>query len=72
MSYMNGTSMLDEMLNQMSDDIPGTAFDLSKGEPGMTLQRFDRGVWGDYLVKGQRVLSPVDIEALPPGKYRLV
>jgi len=46
--------------------------DLGKDEPGMTLQRFDGRVWRDYMVKGQRVLSPVDIEALPPGKYRLV
>ncbi len=64
--------MLDEMLNQMSDDIPGTAFDLSKGEPGMILQRLEGREWIDYLVKDQRVQSPVDIEALPPGKYRLV
>ena len=46
--------------------------DLGKDEPGMTLQRFDGRVWGDYLVKGQRVLSPIKIEALPPSKYRLV
>ena len=72
MSYMNNISMLDEMLNQMPDDIPGTVIDLSKDESGMILQRFDRGVWRDYLVKGQRVLSPVDIETLPAGKYRLV
>ena len=72
MSYMNNISKLDEMFNQMPDDIPGTVIDLSKDEPGMILQRFDRGMWRDYLVKGQRVLSPVDIETLPAGKYRLV
>jgi len=46
--------------------------DLGKDEPGMMLQRFERGVWRDYLVDGEPVLSPVDIEKLPPGKYRLV
>jgi hypothetical protein len=46
--------------------------DFGKDEPGMTLQRFDSGVWRDYLVDDKPVLSPVDIEALPPGKYRLV
>ena len=46
--------------------------DLGKDDPGMTLQRFERCVWGDYLLKGQRVLSLIKIEALPPGKYRLV
>ena len=46
--------------------------DLGKDEPGMILIRIDGRVWADYLVKGQRVLSPVDIEALPPGKYRLI
>ena len=46
--------------------------DLGKDEPGMTLQRFERGVWRDYLVDGEPVLSPVDLEALPPGNYRLV
>ena len=34
--------------------------DLGKDEPGMTLQRFDGRVWGDYLVDGKPVLSPVD------------
>jgi len=38
----------------------------------MILQRFEGRAWVDYLVKGQRVLSPVDIETLPAGKYRLV
>ncbi len=45
--------------------------DLGKDEPGMTLQRFDGGVWGDYLVDGEVVKSPVKIEKLPPGKYPL-
>lgn len=72
MSYMNGTSMLDAMLNESSHDEQCASVDYGKDEPGMTLQRFDRGVWRDYLVEGEPVLSPVDVEALPPGKYRLV
>ena len=43
-----------------------------KWRPGMTLQRLDGGVWQDVIKDGEPVLSPVDIEALPPGKYRLV
>ena len=45
-------------------------------EPGMVLQREYREgrlmVWSDYLVDGEPVLSPVDIETLPVGKYRLI
>lgn len=72
MSYMSKTSMLDEMLHEMPHDAPSAAFDLGKDEPGMTLQHLERGVWRDYIVNDKPVLSPVDIEALPPGKYRLV
>ncbi len=46
--------------------------DLGKDDSGMTLQRLERGVWREYLVGGQRVLSPIKIDSLPPGKYRLV
>jgi hypothetical protein len=28
--------------------------------------------WRDYTVDGETVKSPVDIDALPPGVYRLV
>jgi hypothetical protein len=42
----------------------------------MTLQREYREgrylVWRDYNVDGETVKSPVDIDALPQGKYRLV
>ena len=44
--------------------------DLGKDEPGMTLQRLEGRVWVVVVEDGQVVLSPVDIEALPPGKYR--
>ena len=49
--------------------------DLGKDEPGMSLQYRDveRGyiVWRDYMVDGEGVKSPVDIDALPFGKFRL-
>ena len=55
---------------------PPIHIDLGKDEPGMTLQYRDieRGsvVWKDYLVDGEVVKSPVDINALPAGRYRLV
>jgi hypothetical protein len=41
----------------------------------MTLQREYRNgrhlVWRDYKVDGVTVKSPVDIDALPSGRYRL-
>ncbi len=54
---------------------PPIHIDLGKDEPGMTLQREYREggylVWRDYLVDGKVVKSPVDIESLAVGKYRL-
>jgi len=72
MSYMNKTSMLDEMLFEMPHDAPSFAIDLGRDAPRMVLQRLEHGLWRDYLADGQRVLSPIKIEALPLGKYRLV
>jgi hypothetical protein len=50
--------------------------DLGSNEPGMALQREYREgrylVWRDYQMDGETVKSPVDIDALPPGRYRLV
>ena len=46
--------------------------DLGKDEPGMTLQRLEGREWVDYLKDGKVVKSPVKIDSLPPGKYRLV
>jgi hypothetical protein len=45
--------------------------DWGEDEPGMTLQCRD-GKWVNYKVDGEVVKSPVDIDALPPGRYRLV
>ena len=42
----------------------------------MTLQREYREgrrlVWRDYQTDGKAVKSPIDIDSLPAGKYRLV
>ena len=52
---------------------PPIWIDLGKDEPGMVLQRQDRGSeWVNVVMDGKVVVSPVDIEKLPPGKYRLV
>jgi hypothetical protein len=52
---------------------PPITIDLGKDEPGMTLQReVERGQWIDYLVDGETVKSPVDLDALPAGRYRLL
>jgi hypothetical protein len=49
---------------------PFLYIDWGDDEPGMILQRLDRE-WVDYKVDGKLVTSPIDIETLPPGKYRL-
>ena len=51
---------------------PPISIDYGKDEPGMTLQRLDGREWVDYEVDGEVVISPVKIEKLPPGRYRLV
>ena len=51
---------------------PFLHFDSGKDEPGMTLQRLEDNEWVDYKVDGKVVKSPVDIDALPAGRYRLV
>ncbi len=50
----------------------GVYIDLGKDEPGMKLQRRERGQdWKNYLVNRKVVRSPVDIEKLQAGEYRL-
>ena len=50
--------------------------DLGNDEVGMILQReYGEGgyrVWRDYLMNDKPVTAPFDINALPPGTYRLV
>jgi hypothetical protein len=49
---------------------PFIHIDLGKNKPGMTLQRLDDREWVNYKVNRKMVKSPVDIDALPPGRYR--
>jgi hypothetical protein len=51
---------------------PPVQIDLGNDEPGMTLQRWGGDEWVDYKVNGKVVKSPVDIDKLPAGRYRLV
>ena len=55
---------------------PPIDIDFGKEESGMTLQREYREdgrlIWRDVVIDGQVVKSPVDVNALPWGKYRLV
>ena len=50
--------------------------DVGSNEPGMTLQREYREggklVWRDAVKDGQVIKSPVDIDTLPFGRYRLI
>ena len=54
---------------------PPISIDIGKDEPAMILQYRDveRGkiVWHDYKVDGDIVKSPIDIDVLPHGFYRL-
>ena len=60
----------------VSGTYPPIDIDLGKDEPDMTLQRRYREggklIWRDVVKDGQVVKSPVDIDALPVGRYRLV
>jgi hypothetical protein len=51
---------------------PFLHFDRGNDESGMTLQRLEGHEWLDYKVDGAVVKSPVDIDTLPAGRYRLV
>ena len=69
MSYMNRTSMLDEMLDRMSHHEPNAALDPHMNEQSKNVQRQDSPVCVDDNVDGKVVKSPVDIDALPGGVY---
>jgi hypothetical protein len=46
--------------------------DYGAGNPQGTLQRIESGDWQDYRPDGEVVTSKsLDIESLPPGKYRI-
>ena len=46
-------------------------FGLLYEEPGAILQRKEKDVYHDYLVNGEPVVNPFDVETLVPGYYRL-
>ena len=49
----------------------GTEIDFGSNKPGAILQRKENGYWLDYLVEGEPVVNPFDVEMLVPGWYRL-
>ena len=55
---------------------PPISIDLGKDVPGMTPQREYREggklIWRDVVIDGETVKSPVDIDELPIGRYRLI
>jgi hypothetical protein len=51
----------------------GVEIDYGRGNRPGTLQRLESGVWEDYRPDGAVISSEsLDIESLPPGKYRVV
>jgi hypothetical protein len=44
--------------------------DFGTDQPGAVLQRKEKGYWHDYLVDGQPVVNPFDVETLLPGFCR--
>jgi hypothetical protein len=42
-------------------------FGLSYEEPGAVVQRKKKDAWHDYLVEGEPVTNPFDVETLVPG-----
>jgi len=46
-------------------------FGLLYKEPGAILQRKEKDFWYDYLVDGESVVNPFDVETLQPRQYRL-
>ena len=49
----------------------GIEIDFGNDMPGATLQRKEKGYYHDYLVDGEPVVNPFDVETLVPGWYRL-
>jgi len=51
---------------------PFIHIDLGSDEPGMILQRREGREWQHLKMDDKPVKASVDIDALPPGRYRLV
>jgi len=45
----------------------GIEIDFGPDQPVAILQRKDKGHWHDYLVNGEPVVNPFDVEPLPPA-----
>ena len=50
----------------------GIEIDFGPDQPGAILQRKEENGYQDYLVDGEPVTNPFDMESLPVGFYRLV
>ncbi len=50
----------------------GIKIDFDPDKPGTIVQRKEKGYWHEYLVNGEPVVNPFDVETLQPGWYRLV
>ena len=51
----------------------GIEIDYGARNPSGTLQRLENGDWQDYHQNGEIITSQtLDIESLPPGRYRVV
>ena len=49
----------------------GLTIDYGINRNGSFLQRKTNGEWQDYLVDGEVLIYPFDVNQLPPGEYRL-
>ncbi len=49
----------------------GLTIDFGINRTGSILQRKTNGEWQDYLVDGELLIYPFDVNQLPPGEYRL-
>ena len=50
----------------------GIEIDLGRNRPGAILQRKDDGIWKEVHIGGKPAVSPIDMERLRPGHYRLM
>ncbi len=50
----------------------GIEIDFGPDQPGAILQRKEENGYQDFLVDGELVTNPFDVELLPSGFYRLV
>lgn len=56
----------------VSGTSPSVTLDYGEDKPGRQEREGGVFVWNDYLVDSKAVKSPVDIDDLPTGVYRLI